>query len=164
MTRDTGVERRVDELRREIRRHDNLYYVDAAPEISDFDYDQLLAELKRLEASHPELVTPDSPTQRVGGEPLDGLEQVDHVVPMLSLDNSYSKEELRAWADRTTRELGHPPSGLVTELKVDGVSISLIWIDGRFERAVTRGDGRVGDDVTANARTIRSLPLAEFAT
>jgi DNA ligase (NAD+) len=159
MIRETEVARRVDELRREIRRHDNLYYVDAAPEISDFEYDQLLAELTRLEASHPELVTPDSPTQRVGGEPLDGLEQVGHVVPMLSLDNSYSKEELRAWADRTTREIGHPPSGLVTELKVDGVSISLIWVDGRFVRAVTRGDGRVGDDVTANARTIRALPL-----
>ncbi len=159
MTADRGVARRIEDLRRAIRRHDHLYYVEAEPEISDFEYDQLLAELQRLEASHPQLVTPDSPTQRVGGEPLDGLEQVEHAVPMLSLDNSYSKDELRTWYDRAARELGHPPSGLVAELKIDGVSISLMWVDGRFERAVTRGDGRVGDDVTANARTIRALPL-----
>jgi len=159
MSGEREVASRIDELRREIRRHDHLYYVEADPEISDFEYDQLLAELQRLEASDPSLVTPDSPTQRVGGEPLEGLEQVEHAVPMLSLDNSYSKDELRAWYERAARELDHLPSGLVAELKIDGVSISLIWVDGRFERAVTRGDGRVGDDVTANARTIRALPL-----
>lgn len=151
--------RRVEELRQLIRHHDYRYYVLADPEITDFEYDQLFAELKRLEAAHPELASPTSPTQRVGGEPIAGLEQVEHAVPMLSLDNSYSRDELRAWYDRVNRELGRPPDGLAAELKIDGVSISLLFVDGRFSRAVTRGDGVVGDDVTVNARTLRGLPL-----
>lgn len=156
---DESVRKRVDELRRLIRHHDRLYYHLAAPEISDFEYDQLFAELVALEAEFPELDSADSPTRRVGGEPLDGLEQVAHAQPMLSLDNTYSKDELRAWYDRVGRELGRAPGALVAELKIDGVSISLIFRDGRLTRAVTRGDGFVGDDVTANARTIRGLPL-----
>jgi len=152
-------ERRAEELRGLLRRHDHLYYVLATPEISDFEYDHLFLELEQLEAAHPELVTPNSPTQRVGGRPLDGLVQVTHAHPMLSLDNSYSKMELLAWYARSERELGRDPGDLVAELKIDGVSISLIYEHGRLARAVTRGDGTVGDDVTANVRTIRGLPL-----
>ena len=155
----TGAQRRVEELRRLVRRHDHRYYILADPEISDFEYDQLYAELVELERLFPELQTPSSPTQRVGGEPLEGLEEIRHAIPMLSLDNSYSKDELNGWFERVSRELGHEPEGLATELKIDGASISLIYVDGRLERAVTRGDGLVGDDVTANARTIRQLPL-----
>lgn len=150
---------RIEELRRTIRHHDRLYYTEAAPEISDLEYDRLFAELRRLEEEHPELASETSPTQRVGGEPLEGLRQVAHSNPMLSLDNSYSKDDLRAWHRRMCRELGEEPSGLAAELKIDGVSISLVYEDGRLARAVTRGDGQVGDDVTANARTIRGLPL-----
>jgi DNA ligase (NAD+) len=155
----TGAQRRVEELRRLVRHHDNRYYILADPEISDFEYDQLYAELVELERLFPELQSPSSPTQRVAGEPLEGLEQVQHEIPMLSLDNSYSKDELHVWFERLSRELGHEPEGYAAELKIDGVSISLVYLDGRLERAVTRGDGLVGDDVTANARTIRQLPL-----
>ncbi len=151
--------RRAEELRHLIRYHDHRYYILAAPEISDFDYDQLFAELKELEERRPELASPSSPTQRVGGGPLDGLDQVEHAVPMLSLDNSYSRDELHAWHDRVCRELGYAPEAFAAELKIDGVSISLVYTGGKLERAVTRGDGLVGDDVTANARTIRQLPL-----
>jgi DNA ligase (NAD+) len=159
MSKRDEASARVEELRRLIRHHDRLYYVLASPEISDFEYDELFAELLRLEEAHPELVTPVSPTQRVGGEPADELEQVPHATPMLSLDNSYSKLELRTWNDRMVRELGRAPDGLAVELKIDGVSMSLIYGNGRLVRAVTRGNGVVGDDVTANARTIRGLPL-----
>jgi DNA ligase (NAD+) len=151
--------RRVEELRQLLRHHDRRYYVLADPEISDYEYDQLFAELKELEDLFPDLQSPTSPTQRVGGEPLSGLEQVEHSVPMLSLDNSYSRDELNAWHARLCRELGREPGSLAAELKIDGVSISLVYVDGKLERAVTRGDGTVGDDVTANARTIRQLPL-----
>jgi DNA ligase (NAD+) len=150
---------RVKELRRLIRHHDRLYYQDAAPEISDYEYDRLFAELRDLEEAHAELRSPTSPTQRVGGQPLDGLDQVAHRTPMLSLDNSYSKDELRAWYARAERELGRRPGDLAAELKIDGVSISLTYENGQLVRAVTRGDGTTGDDVTANARTIRGLPL-----
>jgi len=142
-----------------IREHDHRYYVLAEPAITDFEYDQLFAELRNLEERYPELQSPTSPTRRVGGEPLDGLEQVAHAVPMLSLDNSYSRDELHAWHDRVCRDLGREPSGLAAELKIDGVSISLVFSGGKLVRAVTRGDGTLGDDVTANARTIRGLPL-----
>ena len=147
--------RRVDELRELVRRHDYRYYVLTDSEISDYEYDQLFSELKELEEKFPGLQTPTSPTQRVAGEPLAGLDQVEHAVPMLSLDNSYSRDELGAWHARLCRELGHDPGGLAAELKIDGVSISLVYVDGILERAVTRGDGAVGDDVTASARTIR---------
>jgi DNA ligase (NAD+) len=155
----TNAAQRVQRLTELIRRHDHRYYVLAEPSISDFEYDQLFAELKDLEERFPDLQSPNSPTRRVGGEPLEGLEQVAHAVPMLSLDNSYSRDELYAWHDRVCRELGREPAGLAAELKIDGVSISLVYADGRLVRAVTRGDGTVGDEVTANTRTIRRLPL-----
>ncbi|MCG6950245.1 MAG: NAD-dependent DNA ligase LigA [Acidobacteria bacterium] len=151
--------RRAEELREILRHHDRRYYVLADPEISDYEYDQLFAELVQLEEDFPDLLTPTSPTQRVGGEPLSGLEQVAHAIPMLSLDNTYSREELHTWYARLCRELGREPDSLAAELKIDGVSISLIYVDGKLERAVTRGDGTLGDDVTTNARTIRQLPL-----
>jgi DNA ligase (NAD+) len=150
---------RAKRLRDLLREHDHRYYVLAEPSISDFEYDQLFAELRELEEQHPELKSPTSPTRRVGGEPLEELETVAHAVPMLSLDNSYSRDELAAWYDRACRELGRPPAGLAAELKIDGVSMSLLYESGKLVRAVTRGDGTVGDDVTANARTIRQLPL-----
>ncbi len=159
MTGAADAKARIGELRRQIRHHDRRYYVLGAPEISDYEYDQLYAELVRLEDEHPELVTPDSPTRRVAGEPLDSLQQVAHTVPMLSLDNTYSTDELGAWYRRVERQLGAPPEALAAELKIDGVSIALLYTDGQLVQAVTRGDGLVGDDVTANARTIRQLPL-----
>ncbi len=153
------AKRRAEQLRREIERHDRLYYVEARPEIPDHEYDRLFAELRSLEEEFPELVTPDTPTQRVGGAPLEDLQQVEHVVPMLSLDNTYNISELGAWYERVSRQLGRKPDSLTAELKIDGVSIALIYENGRLSRAVTRGNGRVGDDVTVNARTIRSVPL-----
>ena len=159
MTSAEAARARVEELQGEIRRHDRLYYLEARPEISDLEYDRLLAELRQLESDHPELATPDSPTRRVGGEPLDELVTVEHTVPMLSLDNTYSVDDLGAWHERVGRLLGAPPDGLASELKIDGVSIALHYQDGVLVRAVTRGNGIEGDDVTSNARTIRALPL-----
>lgn len=153
------VSARLESLRAEIRRHEHLYYVLARPEISDYAFDRLMAELRQLEAEHPELVTRESPTVRVGGQPLGELVQVRHAVPMMSLDNTYSEAELEEWHERVVRGLGGPPSGLVAELKIDGVSLSLTFEAGLLVSAVTRGNGEVGDDVTANARTIRNLPL-----
>jgi len=150
---------RAAELRAEIERHNRLYYVDNRPEISDRAFDALLRELIELEEAHPELRTPDSPTQRVGGEPLEGFEQVEHSPPMLSLDNTYSRDELVEWARRVARLVPDAQPSYVAELKIDGVSISLRYEDRVLVRAVTRGNGIVGDDVTANARTIRNLPL-----
>lgn len=149
---------RIEKLREEIRRHDELYYQKASPEISDFEYDRLFAELKALEEAHPELRSPDSPTQRVGGKVLESLSQAAHRRPMLSLDNSYSLEDLRAWYQRVSRQLGHSPSGLTVELKIDGLSISLVYEGRRLQRAVTRGDGLIGDDVSHNVRTIGEIP------
>jgi DNA ligase (NAD+) len=150
---------RAEALRREIRRHEHLYYVLARPEISDLAFDRLMSELRKLEEAHPELVTADSPSRRVGGEPVDELPQVRHATPMLSLDNSYNEGELEEWYARATRALARKPSGLVAELKIDGVSLSLTYEEGVLARAVTRGNGEVGDEVTGNARTIRALPL-----
>ena len=156
---------RVEELRAEIRRHEHLYYVLDSPEISDAQYDKLVNELKRIEAEHPELVTPDSPTQRVGGKPAEGFQKVRHSRAMLSLDNAYSEEELRDW-DRRVHELaGDLPVEYTTELKLDGLSMALHYEaapDGgaRLARGLTRGDGQTGEDVTTNVRTIRSVPLA----
>lgn len=155
----SDVRERIQWLRKEIRRHEYLYYVLAKPEISDFAFDQLMAELKALEAAHPELITPDSPTQRVGGAVLDELPQVRHEIPMLSLDNSYNQGELSQWYGRVVRALGRKPDHLVAELKIDGVSLSLIYENGVLVRAVTRGNGEVGEEVTANARTIPTIPL-----
>lgn len=153
------VRKRADELRAELERHNRLYYVEARPEISDHAYDALYKELERLEREHPALVTPDSPTQRVGGEPLTGFETVEHAVPMLSIDNTYNEEELRAFDERVRKGLGGEQPDYVVELKIDGVSMSLRYEDGLLARAATRGDGVRGDDVTANVRTIRAVPL-----
>lgn len=153
--------RRIEELRAEIRRHDQLYFVEARPSISDFDYDRLKRELADLEAAHPELVTPDSPTQRVGGAPLAGFASVPHSEVMLSLDNTYSEEELRAFDERVRKGLGHEADDVtyLVEPKIDGVALNLVYEDGRFVRGTTRGDGVAGDDITQNLRTIRALPL-----
>lgn len=149
----------IARLREEIGHHDRRYYVEAAPEISDLEYDRLLDRLKRLEALHPELVTPDSPTQRVGDRPVEGLHEVEHRLPMLSIDNTYSLEELRQYHLRTSKLLGGEPIEWVVELKIDGVAISLLYEEGVLVRGVTRGNGRVGDDITHNVRTIGDIPL-----
>jgi DNA ligase (NAD+) len=157
--------RRAEYLRAELRRHEHLYYVLDAPEISDTEYDALINELKRIEAAHPELLTPDSPTQRVGGKPAEGFKKVRHSRPMLSLDNAYTPEELAEW-DRRVRELaGKLPVEFTSELKLDGLSVALHYEaaehgGARLLRALTRGDGQIGEDVTSNIRTIRSVPLA----
>ena len=151
---------RIDTLRQEIRRHEELYYAQAAPEISDGEFDALMNELKTLEAAHPDLITPDSPTQRVGGRPVEGFATVEHIAPMLSLDNAYNEEDLRAFDERVRKGLGlKGEAAYVAELKVDGLSISLTYENGRLVRGATRGDGVHGEDVTHNVRTIRRLPL-----
>jgi DNA ligase (NAD+) len=151
--------KRIDQLREQIRHHDYLYYVVAAPEISDRDYDRLFDELKKLEAERPDLVTPDSPTQRVGGQPLKGFEQVTHVTPMLSVDNTYNEQELREFDQRVAKGLGSQKYTYLIDPKIDGVAVSLRYEEGRLARASTRGDGRTGDDITQNARTVRAIPL-----
>lgn len=151
--------RRIAQLSDEIRYHDRRYYVDAQPEITDLEYDRLLEELKKLEAGNPELVQPDSPTQRIGDQIVGSLQQVEHRLPMLSIENTYSLEELAGFLSRVQKNFGAQPIEWVMELKIDGVAASIIYEDGRLVRAVTRGDGRVGDDITHNARTIVDLPL-----
>jgi DNA ligase (NAD+) len=152
--------RRIEDLRRQIRHHDWLYYVQAAPEISDRRYDALMAELRELEARHPDLVTADSPTQRVGGEPLEGFEKVTHSPAMLSIDNTYSPQELAEFHQRVAKALGDKAFHYLVDPKIDGVAVALRYRQGTLVQAATRGDGRTGDDITANARTIRSIPLA----
>ncbi len=151
---------RIEQLRSEIRRHDHLYYVLSWPEISDRRYDRLFTELKELENAHPELITPDSPTQRVSGTPLEGFEQIRHSIPMLSIDNTYSDDELRAFDERVRKALDTDNYEYVVELKIDGLAISLRYEHGLLATATTRGNGRVGDNVTANVKTIKSIPLA----
>ena len=146
-------------LREELQRHERLYYQEAKPEITDREFDRLMAELAAIEEEHPELRTGDSPTQRVGGEPTEGFEQVEHQPPMLSLDNTYDHDELQEWVERLERLLPDTEIDFVCELKVDGVSLSLLYENGVLTEAATRGNGRVGDLVTVNARTIRTLPL-----
>lgn len=145
-------------LRDQIRRHDWKYYVEAAPEISDLEYDRLLQRLKQIEAAHPELITPDSPTQRVGDQPVGGLRPIAHRVPMLSIENTYSLEELKSWGRRAEKTLGGPVEWVV-ELKVDGVAVSLLYENGALVYGATRGNGQTGDDITHNIRTIRDVPL-----
>ena len=153
---------RINELRKDIRRHEDLYYRHNSPEISDEHFDRLLHELEQLEAENPDLVTPDSPTQRVAGTTTDGFATVEHVVPMLSLDNAYNEEELRAFDERVRRGagLGATPVAYVAELKIDGLSLALTYEDGRLLRGATRGDGVRGEEVTPNVRTIRAIPLS----
>lgn len=158
MTR-TDAQRRIDELRKEIRRHDVLYYQKDRPEISDAEYDKLFRELVDLESAHPDLVTPDSPTQRVGAPPLDELAKVSHEKPMLSLDSITDREEVLAFDARMKRELETDHVVYTVEPKFDGLSVELVYEHGTFVRGATRGDGMVGEDVTINLRTIRALPL-----
>jgi DNA ligase (NAD+) len=151
--------REVEKLREQLRRHEHLYYVLDAPEISDAEYDALMRELRELEARHPELATPDSPTSRVGGKPREGFVKVHHSSPMLSLDNALNEAELLDFDRRVRELLGGAPYSYVTELKMDGLSMAARYQGGQFVQAITRGDGSVGEEVTENARTIRSLPL-----
>ena len=153
---------RAEELRALIRHHEERYYVLADPEISDDAFDLLVKELEAIEHAHPGLVTPDSPTQRVAGRPVEGFDTVEHLQPMLSLDNGYSEDELRAFDERVRRGLGDDPQAVIAyhvELKIDGLGISLTYERGRLVRGVTRGDGVRGEDVTSNVRTIRAIPL-----
>src|SRR5512143_380383 len=159
MTPREKAEKRIATLREEIRRHEHLYYALNRPEISDQEYDALERELRDLEAQYPDLVTPDSPTQRVGEKPSEGFPTVGHRTPMLSLDNTYSADELREFEQRIFRVVGEREIAYVAELKIDGLSMALHYEKGRFVRAVTRGDGVRGDDVTPNARAIRAIPL-----
>ena len=153
------VDKKIEALREKIRHHEYLYYVLDNPEISDADFDKLMQQLKDLESQHPELVTPDSPTQRVGGKPREGFVKVQHSSPMLSLDNTYNEEELRDWERRVHELSGRKDVDYVCELKLDGMSLALVYEAGRLVRGVTRGDGSVGEDVTLNVRTVRSIPL-----
>jgi DNA ligase (NAD+) len=153
----------LDPLREQIRHHEYRYYVLDDPEISDAEFDRLMNELKKLEAAHPELVTTDSPTQRVGGKPREGFVKVAHSVPMLSLDNAYNEEELRNWERRVHELSGQKDVEYICELKLDGMSLALRYEGGKLARGITRGDGSTGEDVTANVRTVRSIPLAVSA-
>jgi len=160
MPASTDVEKKIETLREKIRHHEYLYFVLDHPEISDQEFDQLTKQLKDLEAEHPELVTPDSPTQRVGGKPREGFVKVRHSSPMLSLDNTYSEDELRAWERRVHELSGRKDVDYVCELKLDGMSLSLGYDQGHLVRGITRGDGTTGEDVTLNVRTVRSVPLS----
>jgi DNA ligase (NAD+) len=154
------LEKKVEALRDQIRHHEYRYFVLDDPEISDAEFDQLMIQLKKLEAEHPELITPDSPTQRVGGKPREGVVKAGHSSPMLSLDNTYSVDELRNWERRVHELSGRKDIDYVCELKLDGMSLALQYENGRLVRGITRGDGIVGEDVTLNVRTVRSIPLS----
>ena len=159
MVENLDIRGRIEELRELVRYHNRRYYVEDAPEISDAEYDALYNELEILENEHPELVTTDSPTQRIGGEPLEEFEQVMHAMPMLSLSNARKLEDLYEWDARVRRLLGDDEEPrYVTELKIDGLAVSLRYERGRFVRGATRGNGTIGEDVTANLRTVRSIP------
>jgi len=159
LPKQQSVEKRIRKLRAEIQRHDELYYLQDNPEISDQEYDALIEKLRKLEDQHPALVTPDSPTQRVGGRPAEGFPEFVHRRPMLSLDNSYNLDELRAFDARCRKLAGGRSFEYVAELKIDGLSLSVHYENGVFVRGVTRGDGTRGEDVSSNVRTIRSIPL-----
>ena len=151
--------KRAESLREEIRRHEHLYYVLDQPEISDADYDALIRELQKIETQHPNLLTPDSPTQRVGGKAREGFVKVAHSTPMLSLDNALNEAELREFDRRVRDGLKGEKYRYVAELKLDGLSMAVHYRNGILSQAITRGDGEVGEEVTENARTIRSIPL-----
>ena len=155
-----NAESKLETLRDQIRHHEYRYYVLDDPEISDAQFDRLMNELKKLEAEHPELITPDSPTQRVGGKPREGFVKVPHSAPMLSLDNAYNEEELRDWERRVQELSGRNDVEFVCELKLDGMSLALRYEKGKLVRGITRGDGTTGEDVTSNVRTVRSIPLS----
>jgi len=154
------LEKKIEALRDQIRHHEYRYFVLDDPEISDAEFDQLMIQLKKLEAEHPELITPDSPTQRVGGKPREGVVKAAHSSPMLSLDNTYRVDDLRNWERRVHELSGRKDIDYVCELKLDGMSLALQYENGRLVRGITRGDGIVGEDVTLNVRTVRSIPLS----
>ena len=156
---DQDIAQQIVSLRDQIREHDRRYYQDAAPTVSDLDYDQLMQQLAELEAEHPQLLTADSPTQRVGEQPVDHLQTVDHRLPMLSIDNTYNLEELDKYAERVANLVGTADIPWVVELKVDGVAAALVYEQGQLTRGVTRGNGIQGDDITHNIRTITDVPL-----
>jgi len=154
------IEKKIEALREQIRHHEYRYFVLDDPEISDAEFDQLMNQLKKLEAEHPALITPDSPTQRVGGKPREGVVKAAHSSPMLSLDNTYSVDELRNWERRVHELSGRKDIDYVCELKLDGMSLALLYENGQLVRGITRGDGSIGEDVTLNVRTVRSIPLS----
>jgi len=154
------MEKKIEALRDQIRHHEYRYFVLDDPEISDAEFDQLMIQLKKFEAGHPELITPDSPTQRVGGKPREGVVKAAHSSPMLSLDNTYNVDDLRNWERRVHELSGRKDIDYVCELKLDGMSLALLYENGRLVRGITRGDGTVGEDVTLNVRTVRSIPLS----
>jgi len=160
MSKKDNIQAKIEQLRETIRRHDRRYYVDNDPEISDFEYDTLLKELVALEQDHPELITPDSPTQRVAGEPIKGFGVVQHAVPMLSMDNTYSEEELLKFDERVRKLLDIDRVAYVVEPKFDGLAVTLMYEDGILVSGATRGDGVSGDEVTANLKTIHSVPMS----
>jgi DNA ligase (NAD+) len=154
------IEKEIEKLRSEIDRHNELYYQKAAPEISDFEFDQLLERLKTLEAENPALITPDSPTQRIGGK-ADSLKPFVHTVPLMSLDNSYDLDDLKAFTERCERLADGRKLEYVAELKIDGLSVALHYENGILVTGATRGDGTRGDDVTPNVKTIKKFPAFE---
>ncbi len=154
-----GEKNEIEQLREKLRYHEYRYYVVDDPEISDAAFDRMMDRLKELEAAHPELITPDSPSQRVGGAPREGFQTLRHARPMLSLDNAFSYDALRDWDRRVREGSGHEKIEYIAEHKFDGLSISLQYEDGMLARGVTRGDGTTGEDVTPNVKTIRSIPL-----
>ena len=156
---DKATVQKVEKLRKELRRHDYLYYVVGEPKITDEQYDAMMRELQAIEAEYPALITPDSPTQRVGGEPTKEFPIATHSPPMLSLANAYSEEEIQDFDRRVQSLLGNQHYNYVCELKFDGVSLSLRYSNGILTLGATRGDGTQGDDITSNAKTIRSIPL-----
>jgi DNA ligase (NAD+) len=156
----SALEKKIESLREKIRHHEYLYYVLDKPALTDAEFDKLMNDLKRVEAEHPEMIMPDSPTQRVGGKPREGFVKAKHSSPMLSLDNAYSEEELRDWERRVHELSGRTDVEYMCELKLDGMSLALVYAEGRLERGITRGDGTVGEDVTLNVRTVRSIPLS----
>ena len=159
-TATKDIDKKIETLREKIRYHEYRYYVLDDPEISDAEFDKLMDQLKKLETEHPDLITPDSPTQRVGGKPREGFVKVRHSSPMLSLDNTYSENELRSWERRVHELSGRTDVEYMCELKLDGMSMALRYADAQLERGITRGDGSVGEDVTLNVRTVRSIPLS----
>ena len=154
-----SVRKRAERLSDLIRHHEYKYYVENSPEISDIEFDKLMAELQQIEKEHPDLVTSDSPTQRVGGKPVEGFEVAEHRVPMQSIDNTYSVDELREFNERVLRLLPGERVEYVVELKIDGVAVSLLYENGVFVRGASRGDGRRGDNITDNLRTVKEIPL-----
>ena len=153
------VQERIESLRRQIEHHNRQYHELDRPEITDAEYDALFRELIELESRHPELLTPDSPTQRVGSPPAEAFAKVTHRVPMLSLNNAFEREEVREFDRRVHRALGPAPVAYVTELKIDGLAMSILYEEGRYRTGATRGDGFAGEDVTPNVKTIGSVPL-----